>query len=430
MNRSSNSKSTNNAFFLLIKMLFPFVLLIHSLAAVSEEATFGRPSYNYATHSTNIALDPGGRLLFNVNREANSVTIFRTDGGKHGLTKENEVPVGREPVCVAVGAREAFVVNSGTNTVSVVEKNRRGFGVAATIRVDPEPRGCALTQDGRYLYVASYSTGKVSVIDTRSKKFLGSVRVGGNPFAIAIVNNRVFVTDFFARLIKGGPGEGFDDGKQGIVKTFLVNNPKQINEITLSPMPSGFTADRKAYCKNTSGNNAANDTFCPDPKITDPLDPKIAKDPQNVFPNQFLSALACGNKLYLPNIGAQPEPPVFFNVNVQALVDVVDIPGLQEREDLHVNLNDQIKTEAEPAKQAGSLQRAFGNDVVAIDSDNQCRNFFIVSRGGNYVLKAQLDGSGKLTINAPKVGAFPDRQYPHRHRGGPLRKDRLREQRG
>ena len=28
--------------------------------------------------------------------------------------------------------------------------------------------------------------------------------------------------------------------------------------------------------------------------------------------------------------------------------------------------------------------------MVAIDADPDCENFFIVSRGGNYVLKAQL----------------------------------------
>jgi hypothetical protein len=38
-----------------------------------------------------------------------------------------------------------------------------------------------------------------------------------------------------------------------------------------------------------------------------------------MFPNQLLSALIRGNRLYLPNITAQPEPPERFDVNVQAL---------------------------------------------------------------------------------------------------------------
>ena len=119
-----------------------------------------------------------------------------------------------------------------------------------------------------------------------------------------------------------------------------------------------------------------------------------------MFPNQLGSALVCGGKLYLPNIGAQPEPPVFFNTNVQALVHVVDTATLAERTDLHVNLNAQIKTEPEPANPTASLGRLFGNDLVAIASDPQCQSFFIVSRGGNYVLRASLV-NGKLDIGAP-----------------------------
>src|SRR5262249_4245843 len=131
-----------------------------------------------------------------------------------------------------------------------------------------------------------------------------------------------------------------------------------------------------------------------------PGDPSIVNAPQAVFPNQLGSALACGDKLYLPNIGAQPEPPLFFNVNVQALVDVIDTTALTERTDLHVNLNAQIKTEAEPANATTNLGRLFGNDLVDIAADSTCQTFFVVSRGGNFVLRATLNG-GKLDIAAP-----------------------------
>jgi hypothetical protein len=39
------------------------------------------------------------------------------------------------------------------------------------------------------------------------------------------------------------------------------------------------------------------------------------------------------NVLYVPNIGAAPEPPVKFNVNVQALGHVVDAQALHESAD-------------------------------------------------------------------------------------------------
>src|SRR5262249_49115361 len=160
-----------------------------------------------------------------------------------------------------------------------------------------------------------------SLIDTGSDTVIDTIEVGGNPLAIAVDGTRVFVTLFYARVIADGPGEGFDLGKEGVVKTFTLADPGNVQEITLSPLAdSGFTADRSNFCNNTrTAGPPANQTFCPNVNGT-PGDPSITQDPQGVFPNQLGSALVCGGRLYLPNIGAQPEPPVFFNTNVQALV--------------------------------------------------------------------------------------------------------------
>jgi len=350
------------------------------------------------TRSTNIALSRGGTVLWVVNRDADSVTLFSVRGGGDTLLKQAEIAVGRDPFCIALRRSvEAYVTNAADGTVTVI----RGVKVQQTIPVGAEPRGCALSPDGSLLYVANHTEGTVSVIDTNTKTVVGTVPVGGNPAAIAVGGGRVFVTQFYARPIAGGPGEGFDDGRQGVVKSFAVGTTGPIAETTLSPLAnSGFTANRSALCQQINA-MAPNNTFCPDPTIVDPTNPVLARDPQGVFPNQLFSALVCDDRLYLPNIGAQPEPPFTFNVNVQALVHVVDTAALAEIANLTVNLNQQIATEPTPANQAGTLQRAFGNDIVAIDSDSDCENFFIVSRGGNYVLKAGLDGNGALDIGAP-----------------------------
>ena len=169
-------------------------------------------------------------------------------------------------------------------------------------------------------------------------KSIDRVEVGGNPYGITIVGDTAFVTRFFARLIDGGPGEGFDDGKEAVVVAFDVDDPTDMDEIILSPLPnSGFTANRTNLCQQFNP-MAPNNTFCPDPDATDPADPDIMQAPAAVFPNQLKTALACEGFLYLPNVGAQPEPPVAagvnFNTNVQALVHVVDIAAQTERQDL------------------------------------------------------------------------------------------------
>ncbi len=227
-----------------------------------------------------------------------------------------------------------------------------------------------------------------------------TVTLGGRPFAIAVTDDgdndrndeRVFVTQFYARLIDDRDvfGEGFDDQKEGVVQSFRVGNLGSITTTTLSPIDSGFTANRANFC-NVSRPTAppANQTFCPNTTITDPASPVITADPQAVFPNQLFSALIRGNRLFLPNIGAQPEPPVQFTTNVQALVHVVDTATRNERFAEHVNLNDQIDTEPAPANPTASLGRLFGNDIVAIDAKANGSAFFIVSRGGNYVLQGQ-----------------------------------------
>src|SRR5688572_1797030 len=117
----------------------------------------------------------------------------------------------------------------------------------------------------------------------------------------------------------------------------------------------------------------------------------------------LFAALVRGRKLYVPNEGASPEPPVRFNVNVQALVGVVDrTQGSAGAEDtnLSLNLNAQVAKEVQPpvANEKDTLDRVFLNDMVAMDADRSGRNFLFVSRGGNYVIRAGLDGAGKLNI--------------------------------
>jgi YVTN family beta-propeller protein len=365
--------------------------------------------------STTIALTSDETRVVVVNREANSVSVIRVKNanGNDVSNKLAEIVVGEEPRCVAVSPNDrfAFVTNGISATVSVVNlvQNR----VVKEIKVGTEPRGCALTADGSLLYVANHTEGTVSIIDTTSLTVAGTVQVGGRPFALAITDtgnvsgDTVFVTDAFAELnpdfvdpVFDGNGEARDLGKQGVVHAFPAGNGNPpVVKITLKPLAdSGFTANRIAP-NNFCGAAAHSLIFCPDPD--DINDPTNTADPQGVFPNQLLSALVRGNRLYLPNIGSQPEPPEFFNTNVQALVYNVDVNALSEVPAEHVNLNNQIKVET--AQPPPSLDRTFGNDLVAIDGNGAGDTFLIVSRGGNQVLRAKLDPSGQLNIlNAAK----------------------------
>jgi hypothetical protein len=194
-----------------------------------------------------------------------------------------------------------------------------------------------------------------------------------------------------------GNGEGRDLGKQGVVQAFPAGNANPpITKITLKPLAdSGFRANRVSPHNFCTSPPAQSLIFCPDP-TKPPPNPANTNNPQGVFPNQLLSALIRGHRLYLPNIGAQPEPLEVFNVNVQALVYAVDTEALVEVKAEHVNLNQQIAVET--AAPPPSLDRTFGNDLVAIDANLAGDTFLIVSRGGNQVFRASLGADGKLDI--------------------------------
>jgi len=422
--------------------------LLISGGLVVQAGPTGANTPSIPSRSTTIALTSDETRLVVINREANSVSIIQVKdaNGNDVANKLAEIAVGQEPRCVAVHPtdRAAYVTNAISGTVSVVDLVL-GREVQQ-IRVGTEPRGCALTPDGSLLYVANHTQGTVSILVIPSGNPLnpildGAVQVGRNPTAIAITDlgpgqtNTVFVTQIFAELNPDfrdltfdGDGEGRDLGKQGVVHAFPVGNANPpITKITLKPLAdSGFAANRVTpnnFCNSIPPGQSL--IFCPNP-ILPASDPVNTNNPQGVFPNQLLSALVRGDRLYLPNIGAQPEPPEIFNANVQALVYAVDVGALQERVTEHVNLNKQIAVET--AAPPPSLDKTFANDIVAIDADLAGNTFAIVSRGGNQVFRAKRDpATGQLNIlNAAGTGVDCRLQTGNLPSGVAMRRDGTR----
>jgi YVTN family beta-propeller protein len=383
----------------------------------SAELALAAKRAKLPTRSTTIALFRNDGRLAVVNRDADSLTVLQVRRNRADVEEKlAEVTVGHEPRCVAIGAKEkeAFVVNSASGTVSVVAlKGPRAHEVVAEFPVGPEPRGCAMSPNGKRLFVASYTGGTVAVVDPAARSVVATVPVGGTPFAIAVTNDgdkddadeTVFVTQFFAELVPDGPGESFDDGKQGVVQAFPAGALTPVTKIVLAPLAdSGFTADRTKFCRDPQdpaiNPNLQSEIFCPAPGS--PLTAaSITKDPQGAYPNQLQALLVRSGQVLVPSIGAAPEPPVKFNVNVQGLVHVIDRATAANVPALTTNLNAQIKAETQPDPAQGSLARAFVNDLVALDATADGGTVLFVSRGGNYVLRAARDANGALSIGAP-----------------------------
>ncbi|MEP7243596.1 MAG: beta-propeller fold lactonase family protein [Gammaproteobacteria bacterium] len=389
------------------------------------------------SRSSSIALTGDDKRAVVVNRQKNTASIIRVrkDDGTDSGDLLAEVPVGKEPRSVAVSPddKRAYVTNAIDGTVTVIDLTTpTPQSVGQAVNVGVEPRGIAVTPNGTYAFVANHTEGDVAVIRLSTMEVLGHVHTGGNPYAVAITNDgdrndldeRVFVTELFGEIIDPTRPDGFDDAKQGVVAAFRVGDAvqgtAQVTRLLLKPLASGFAADRRNFCLNTrralqdagtakffnsgalgvgdGASQLAKDTFCPDVNSNDAAaDGPIAKNPQKVYPNMLFGALVRGSSLYIPNVGAQPEPPVRFNVNVQALVGVIDHVHDVESP-LSVNLNSQVAKETQPAAGVLSLDRLFLNDTVAIDADRRGKDFLVVSRGGNFVIRAKRGADGKLTI--------------------------------
>lgn len=375
-------------------------------AAIPISSPAAEPS-----RSTNIAITNDDTQLINVNQDSNSITVFQII--PTGLKKLVEIPVGYEPHCVAIKPddSEAYITTADGFVAVVALTGADKFKVTKRIAVGTEPRGCAVTPSGGVLYVANHTSGTVSIINTTTKAVVFTATGFNRPYAIAISNNgdavdtgeTIFVSDFLAEAIPNGPGEPFDNGKRGVIRAFPFGLAGGfVKKIFLSPLAdSGFTADRTNFCPQTAPGSLHSNVYCPSLNAA-AGSPAIIQDKQGAFPNQLHALLIRGNKMYVPSIGAAPEPPVKFNVNVQALVHVVNATTNVEIKPEHVNLNAQIKNEVAPADPFNSLGKLFGNDIVAIDANSAGNQFVLVSRGGNYVLRAGLV-AGKLNIGAPNV---------------------------
>lgn len=83
-------------------------------------------------------------------------------------------------------ARDAYVANSGSGTVSVFDIGTNA--AVGTIAVGAGPRGVAITPDGRFAYVTNETDGTVSVIDTAARVVVATVPLaaGSKPRGVAI----------------------------------------------------------------------------------------------------------------------------------------------------------------------------------------------------------------------------------------------------
>lgn len=366
-----------------------------ALSQQAPPATLNR--FAGPTSSQSLALDANGSLLVVANPDNNSVSFFDVANDRNRRLRE--LSVNKEPNGVAVNPQgtRAYVANTVSGTISVINVTRNSPNIAriaTEIKVGTEPYGVALTPNGTKLYVANRRSNNVSVIDTRTNRVVKVIEgVGPAPTGIAITNDgdaddddeTVLVTQFFA-LPRPGRLDGEDDAKQGQV-TVIRTVADEVDSI-VNLLPIGDTGFRAA------GDSIAR--VAPPATITE-ADLRFTT---SAYPNQLNNIVIKGNYAYIPNTGASPNGPTRFDVNTQSLLCVMDMTSKADANqtiNMHKAVADQTAT-----------PKLFLTQPWAIAAKTRTDEAYVVSAGSDVVVKVALDrGTGKPTVQ--NTGATPTR---------------------
>ena len=155
----------------------------------------------------------------------NPYGLVMVDVVKRKLVKDYDVK-GKGPhmVTATLDGKQAFVSNTDSNTVAVIEL---ATGDTKLIRTGARPQGSVLSPDGRLLYVVNTGGNQINIIDVDKKEIIGNIQTGKGPGRIKITpDGKTLVYN-----LQFEPGVGFAD----------VESSKQVAVVQLSGRPLSLT---------------------------------------------------------------------------------------------------------------------------------------------------------------------------------------------
>ena len=167
------------------------------------------------------ATDPSGAY-----KDTASITVPITAPGATPLSgTTTSATVGAQPRGVAIVGTHAYVANSASNTVSVVDVNTKQ--IIATIPVDNTPTSVVAKPDGTRVYVSNADSATVSVIDTASRTVIKRITVPGGAYVhipgdmaispdgtkvyVAVADHSIAVIDTATNVVSGGGVVSYGD---------------------------------------------------------------------------------------------------------------------------------------------------------------------------------------------------------------------------
>ncbi len=306
-----------------------------------------------------------------VNPENNSVSTFSAST----KTLLSRFPTGGEPSAVVytLSRKSAWVANRSDATVKLINGlDTASPSVGATVNVGSEPTGLALSPSGRFVAVAEWAEGRISIIDAATNTVVSSQLVR-NPRAVAITNDgdaddsdeKVVVTEFYGRLTASA--EGTDTSRLGAVRVFTLSSAGLLaadGEITFAAADGGMGA--------------------------------------MYSPNQLFAIAVNGPRVYIPTIGASPAGPPTFDKNVNP---VVLVGNLTSKTELTNGAGSQSLAPLVNAF-AATGPKHFLADLVDLSFLNGTDIAYAIARGGEVVQRLAYNN----TLNTLALGSTQNTQ--------------------
>lgn len=200
------------------KNAFPFEVKKKSAAVVSMTFRFRESIRNGFGFSPSFAMEIPANPLptltgYVSNEGSNTVTVFDKKAGKVAKVIET----GRNPAGMVIDQAQmkAYVTLSGDDAVEAIDVMENEIVFRIPLRTGDAPRDIAVTPDGRTLLTVNSGSNTVSIVDPVSQAELARLTVGNKPvsvlldrqgrraFVVNSLSNSISVIDIANRSISG-----------------------------------------------------------------------------------------------------------------------------------------------------------------------------------------------------------------------------------
>jgi YVTN family beta-propeller protein len=167
-------------------------------------------------------LSPDDQYLYFTGFDTNALYRIKT---KNLSLDQDFVSVGVGPLTLGIrpDGKTAYVANSKSNNISIVDLEAFD-SKADPVELSGSPKAIVISPDGRKAYIALASQEGIAVMDLNTNAVTGVIPAGADPWAMAMVDNRLFVTN------------------EGLASITVIDTKKNamINEIVTTDNPRGI----------------------------------------------------------------------------------------------------------------------------------------------------------------------------------------------